>query len=59
MPDDLLERALALSGLSLRAFAEDVLARDERTVRRWRSGEIAIPAIVRRWLTRYVREQSG
>lgn len=59
MSDELLESALALSGLSLRAFAEDLLVRDERTVRRWRSGEIAIPAIARRWLTRYVREQSG
>jgi hypothetical protein len=58
-PRDLLERALELSGCSLRAFAEDVLARDERTVRRWRSGDAPIPALALRWLRRYVATHGG
>jgi uncharacterized protein YyaL (SSP411 family) len=43
---ELLEQAIARSGLSARAFARDVLWRDERTVRRWLSGESPIPAVV-------------
>lgn len=45
-PVDLLRLAIERSGLSARAFARDVLWRDERTVRRWLSGESPIPAIV-------------
>ncbi len=52
----LLERAIAKSGLSLRSFAETELARDERTVRRWRNGSGEIPDVVRVWLVRYLRE---
>jgi hypothetical protein len=42
----LLRTAIARSGLSARAFARDVLWRDERTVRRWLSGESPVPAVV-------------
>jgi hypothetical protein len=34
------------SGLSARAFARDVLWRDERTVRRWLAGDSPVPAVV-------------
>lgn len=53
---DLLERAVAHSGLSLRSFAETVMVRDERTVRRWRAGDVPIPAVCIRKLEQYVRE---
>jgi len=49
----LLRRAINRSGFSNRQFAEQVLARDERTIRRWLSGKIAIPAAVIRWLLEY------
>ena len=42
----LLEQAIERSGLSARAFAKDILWRDERTVRRWLSGESPIPRVV-------------
>ena len=45
----LLNRRIAESGLSIRAFAEEVLIREKRTVERWRAGG-AIPARVVRWL---------
>jgi hypothetical protein len=38
------------SGMSARAFAEKMLLRDERTVRRWLAGDSPIPAPVVRWL---------
>jgi hypothetical protein len=53
-PRALLEAAVARSGLSLRAFARERLARDERTARRWRAGETPIPEAVLRWLRRYL-----
>jgi hypothetical protein len=43
---DLLANAIKRSGLSARVFARDVLWRDERTVRRWLSGESPVPAVV-------------
>lgn len=46
---DLIQAAIAASGLSARRFAERIMARDERTVRRWSSGEV-IPPIARQWL---------
>lgn len=46
----LLRKAIKRSGLSNRQFAEQILARDERTIRRWLSGKVAIPAAVVRWL---------
>ncbi len=46
----LLGRRIAESGLSARKFATQVTRRDERTVRRWLSGESPIPEIVRDFL---------
>ena len=38
-----LRRAIHRSGLSARMFAKTVIHRDERTVRRWLSGDVAVP----------------
>src|SRR5688572_17421431 len=43
---DLLALMIKRSGLSARAFARDVLWRDERTVRRWLAGDSPVPAVV-------------
>lgn len=43
---DLVERAIAASGLSARGFAVGVLAVDERTVRRWLADERTVPGTV-------------
>lgn len=52
---DLVREAVALSGLSVEAFAREVMAgRDERTIRRWRSGEQDVPPRVREWLEAWV-----
>jgi len=55
MPDPrtALEAAIARSGLSLSRFAADVVSRDARTVRRWRSGESPIPDTAAAWLEAY------
>jgi len=55
MPDPrtALEAALERSGLSLSRFATDVMSRDARTVRRWRSGESPIPDTAAAWLEAY------
>lgn len=50
----LLKRAIALSGLSDRAFATNVMSRDERTIRYWKSGEVGIPPRARAWLVGYI-----
>jgi hypothetical protein len=42
--------AVEASGLSARRFAERILSRDERTVRRWSAGDPAIPPVAREWL---------
>lgn len=42
-PVALLRAAIAASGLSNRKYAETVLVRDERTIRRWLSGKSPIP----------------
>lgn len=52
---ELLERALAVTGCSLRAFAEVHMVRDERTVRRWRSGDVPIPEVAQVKLHAIVR----
>lgn len=44
----LLCTAIAQTGLSNRQYAEQVLLRDERTLRRWLSGKQSIPAVVLR-----------
>jgi len=46
---ELLARVIEASGLSARAWAES-MGRDERTVRRWISGQIAIPSSTIRYL---------
>ncbi len=51
---ELIRASVEASGLSARRFAERIVARDERTIRRWASGDIAIPPIVRDWLTRWL-----
>lgn len=56
-PDDpfaLLREAIRVSGLSARSFAETLLVREERTVRRWIAGEAPIPDVVIRFLQRYL-----
>lgn len=49
-PADLLRSAIERSGFSARAFATDVLLRDERTVRRWLAGDSPIPEPVTAFL---------
>lgn len=44
---DLLAKAVEASGFSARRFAVEVLAVDERTVRRWLAGERGMPGTVR------------
>ncbi len=47
-PDiQLLSAAIAVSGMSVRSFARDVLLRDPRTVWRWLAGDNPMPQIVR------------
>lgn len=50
---ELLNRAIAASGKSHRAFAYHVLGRDESTVRRWLAGK-PIPGVVRSYLCRVI-----
>lgn len=47
---ELLEQRISESGLSARRFAMEVLLRDERTIRRWQTGDSPIPEIVADWL---------
>ncbi len=47
---ELLGRRISESGLSARRFAVEVLLRDERTIRRWLSGDSPIPRVVLDWL---------
>jgi ribosome-binding protein aMBF1 (putative translation factor) len=51
---DLIRAAVEASGLSARRFAERILSRDERTIRRWQSGVIDIPPIARLWLEHWL-----
>lgn len=51
---ELIAAAIEASGMSARRFAERVLSRDERTIRRWQAGDIAIPEIARWWLERFL-----
>jgi hypothetical protein len=52
---ELVEAAIAASGLSTRKWAERVMVRDERTVRRWLAGH-PIPETVIRELRRRLAE---
>ena len=50
-PDrDILEARITESGISAKTFADLVLKRDERTLRRWRAGESPMPDPVRRFI---------
>ncbi len=51
---ELTRAAVEASGLSSRRFAERIMSRDERTVRRWQSGDTEIPPIARAWLERWL-----
>ena len=51
---ELIRAAIDSAGLSARQFAERIIGRDERTVRRWVSGDIAIPPIARAWLEHWL-----
>jgi hypothetical protein len=51
---ELIQAAVAASGLSARRFAERILSRDERTVRHWSSGMSPIPPLARAWLERWL-----
>ncbi len=55
----LLRQAIGLSGLSARRFAVDVLARDERTIRRWLAGDSPLPAVVVTRLQRFLAALRG
>ena len=46
----ILEARITESGISAKKFADLVLKRDERTLRRWRSGESPMPDLVRRFI---------
>lgn len=46
----ILEARISEAGISAKKFASEVLKRDERTLRRWRSGESPIPDLVRRFI---------
>jgi len=41
-----LRDAISVSGLSIREFADRVLVRDQRTIRRWLAGDRPIPEVV-------------
>lgn len=51
---ELLSRAIAGSGKSVRRFAREELVREPRTVWRWLAGENPVPAMVREHLQEYV-----
>jgi hypothetical protein len=55
---ELLAKAIEASGLSARKFAQLVLVRDERTVRRWLAGDSPIPRVVREMLQAQVAKGS-
>jgi hypothetical protein len=53
----LLGAAIAKSGLSASKFAEQVMARESRTIRRWLKGESPIPGAAVMFLQRYVEKK--
>jgi hypothetical protein len=55
-PIVLLKAAIGLSKLSDRVFATNVMGRDERTIRRWLSGDTPIPDAAIKFLERYVAD---
>jgi hypothetical protein len=55
---ELVQAAIAKSGLPARVFARVCLLRDERTVRRWIAGDAPMPVIVREALIHYFASDS-
>lgn len=51
---ELIREAVKKSGLSARAFAENITWRDERTVRRWMSGDQELPTNARKQLEWFI-----
>ena len=51
---ELIRAAVQAAGISARQFAERVLGRDERTLRRWAAGSSPIPLKARTFLTRWL-----
>ena len=56
---ELIQAAIKASGLSARKYAEMVLLRDERTVRRWVAGKSPMPKIVRETLLAQLAKARG
>lgn len=56
---ELVRQAVTLSGLSVTKFAEDVMLRESRTVRRWLTGKSPIPKLARQYLEQYVAKKQG
>jgi hypothetical protein len=54
---ELLKAAIQKSGLSATRFAEMVMARESRTVRRWLNGTSPIPKAALMFLDRYVEKK--
>jgi DNA-binding transcriptional regulator YiaG len=54
---EILKAAIAKSGLSASKFAETVMARESRTIRRWLKGESPIPGAAVMFLQRYVEKK--
>ena len=50
----LLTDALLASGMSARQFARFLLARNERTMRRWEAGDAPVPKVVSEYCARFV-----
>jgi hypothetical protein len=53
---DLVARAVAASGLSIRQFALRIVGREPRTVRRWLAGQ-PIPKAARAFLEAYLKKR--
>lgn len=49
-----LRKAIQRTGLSNRQYAEAILTRDERTLRRWLAGQTPIPKQVLKFLAKEV-----
>lgn len=54
---ELLEQAIAKTGLSVRSFALNYMVRDERLVRRWLDGEVPIPDVALKKIRQVIEEE--
>ena len=55
----LITSALHKSGLTRKEFAERIIGRDERTVRRWLNGQQPIQPAMTAWLHRWLQLSDG